>query len=87
MADTSQEIVNLNKRITATRERLIRFQTKRDGLESSKQELLKEIRDAGYDPDNLPALQEQLQKELMDKKRAIESQLTEAEKILNSIPE
>lgn len=87
MADVSQEILDLNKRVATAREKQIRLQTKRETLQTTRKNLIDEIREAGYDPDTLPEAREQLERDLNDKKQALETQLETAEKQLDSIPE
>jgi chromosome segregation ATPase len=87
MPDISTEILDLNNRIDKAKELLIRLQSKREDLIKRKDDLIAEIKEAGYNPDTLKEDRERLQKDLIAKKSDLEDQLKSAEKILNSIME
>jgi chromosome segregation ATPase len=87
MPDTTQEILSLNRRVNQARERTIRLQSRRDTLVKTRNDLVKEIKAAGYNPSTLKAERERLEQELQSKREEVEAQLDKAEAILNSIPE
>lgn len=87
MADISQEILDLNARVSKANERLIRAQERRKTLQANLNTLVEEIRGQGYDPSQLKAVKDKLLEDLQTKKAELERQLTEAERQLKSIPE
>ena len=87
MADVSQEIMNLNSRITKAKEKLIRAQERKSTLQKNFDTLVAEIRSKGYEPSQLKTIKEQLVADLSIKKLGLEQKLSEAEKQLDSIPE
>jgi len=87
MADISQEILDLNSRISKAKERLIRAQERKSSLEKTLSDLVSEIRAKGYDPSQLKEVREQLLTDLSAKKLELEQKLQEAERQLASIPE
>ena len=53
MAVTTQDIVDLNKRVDEAKELYIRYQARKENLTQSRDTLIKEIKDAGYNPSTL----------------------------------
>lgn len=85
--DTTQEIIEINKRITKTKEQLIRMQTKKESLLSERDKLVKIIKDAGYNPISLKDDLIKLKNQYEELKKDVEKKLEQAEKILKSLPE
>ena len=87
MSNISQEILDLNSRVSKANDRKIRLQTRRETLQINLDSLVDEIEAAGYKPATLKADRERLEQELESRKIELETQLAAAEKQLDSIPE
>lgn len=87
MAELTEEILDLNKRIGEANKKLIRLQSRQETLKKSRDQLVKEIRKAGYNPASLKEDRKRLQEDLDKRKKEIEDELSKAEEKLASIPE
>jgi len=81
------EILELNERVSKAKEKRIRLQTRRETLQKTLDDLIDEIKAAGYDPAKLKDEKGRLEKELNEQKEDLEKRLEAAEKQLESIPE
>lgn len=87
MADISQDILDLNARITKARDKHIRAQERKAALQRSFDALIEDIKAKGYDPSQLKEHRNRLVTDLQTKKQDLELKLAEAERQLSSIPE
>jgi hypothetical protein len=85
--DIAKEVMSLNKRVGDAKNNLTRLQTQRDMLIRNRSDLYAEITKAGFNPDSLDRDRQSLESEILSMKKAIETELTKAESVINSIKE
>tara|TARA_B100000745_G_C20089601_1_gene372411 strand:- start:182 stop:451 length:270 start_codon:yes stop_codon:yes gene_type:complete len=85
--EIGEHILQLQKRLESVRNTQIRLTSRKETLTKNRDDLIEEIKAAGYDPANLAQVRDDLQKELEESCAQLDKKLTEAETILNSIQE
>jgi uncharacterized protein YicC (UPF0701 family) len=85
MIDLTERFSKLKEKHKILSDNLIRAKERLSSEESSREELVKEIRESGYDPENLEEIKNEKEKELKELLNSLETSLNDIEEKLSKI--
>jgi len=83
--DLSEQITQIQQKSKEINEKKIRLQERLRAEKKKLSTLLKQIKEAGYDPKNLQQIKEQKEKELNETLEIVQQKISKSEEILNEI--
>ena len=85
--NTADQIISLRNRLEKVKNEQIRLTSRKETLSNARDELIREIKEAGFDPSTLTEVERDLKSKLEAACSELDDKLSQAESVLNSITE